>query len=506
MISLISQVITGVQANNPVEIDSHELGPVYIAYAGPYSSSPSSAFGHLVLLLPSSSAEPVPLWDVVTFGAETFDAGVIRYLGVGIMGGFLGRYQRVPFHEKTREYALLEDRDLWLVELELTTQERSALDKELSSVKGYWYPYTFFSKNCAYYLQSIISRATGAIPPPKGTVSPIGVLDAVLKSSLAGQSYFRSAESYRLADMSKEIPPSVINRLRKDNWITVAADTTWLMQLANTERRFVQDFFILKSLHERSALDERSRAGLSRLRLQNVRESSRQPAVRSTAPGVPIPSPRFHEYTRLTISYLVNNSEDSRVALRIRGALHDLSEPPLAHRPLNSLELLAVEASVSTEGISPRIDELILFSQRSLSPSSWLVNRNSWMLETIGRYGGLFGADAFHMEMRAGSGKTYRFLNSGFAYALFTVAGTGTCCKEIALAPGWETGFAWLPNGPWRAGLRWTREYDITDWKRNHERIHFFIRRDITQKWAFNLKGEAGPLGTYARFGIDWYP
>ena len=51
----------------------HEYGPAYLAYAGPYSGSPSSAFGHIFLVLARSPEDPLPLWEVVTFTAVTHD-------------------------------------------------------------------------------------------------------------------------------------------------------------------------------------------------------------------------------------------------------------------------------------------------------------------------------------------------------------------------------------------------------------------------------------------------
>jgi hypothetical protein len=43
----------------------------------------------------------------------------LAFLVKGVLGGFDGQYHRMLFHENSRDYELLEDRDLWLLELRL---------------------------------------------------------------------------------------------------------------------------------------------------------------------------------------------------------------------------------------------------------------------------------------------------------------------------------------------------------------------------------------------------
>src|SRR5690242_18400045 len=103
-------------------------GPAYLGYAGPYSASPSSSFGHLFLVLAEKPDDPPLLWDVITFTAVTFDADPLRFVMVGMLGGFPGRYSRRKFHQQAREYELLNDRQMWLVELRLSPAQRSSIE------------------------------------------------------------------------------------------------------------------------------------------------------------------------------------------------------------------------------------------------------------------------------------------------------------------------------------------------------------------------------------------
>ena len=110
-------------------------GPVYLVFAGPFSSSPSSAFGHLFLVFQSDLDLPLPLWDVVSFNAKVLDEGPLRFYFIGITGGFLGSYKTIPFHQQAREYEVLEDRDLWLYQLRLSSQDRDNISATLAEVE-----------------------------------------------------------------------------------------------------------------------------------------------------------------------------------------------------------------------------------------------------------------------------------------------------------------------------------------------------------------------------------
>jgi hypothetical protein len=445
---------------------------------------------------------------VVNFVAETFDANPLRWLGMGVMGGFLGHYERLDFHEKTRDYELLEDRDLWLVQFNLTSEQRQALDDELIATDGRWYPYTFFSKNCAYYLQLLLANSTQMVPAPKGFTSPTDVVAAIQNSELSGPSYFRPAASRRLARKSTSVDEDVITRLKNETWTELAADTLWLEELPGPEREFVQEFFAWKILRSQSPVEEGPNRGLAFLRLLNVRDGPIEESHDSgEGLGESIPSPVFHRYTRFRLSYLDEGTTDpARVSLRYRAALHDEADPWLAHNPLNLMEFLAIEASAPINQFNVRLDELVLFSQRSLSPSDWITSRNSWMLEALARRGGLFGKDILHIEARVGFGKTFQVFPRFFAYGLVTAAGVGHCCDQAAFAPGLEVGLSWLTASRWRQGLRFTREYDVSDWSRDHQRISAWVRYDLRRSWGVNVSGDMGPLGKYVVLSLDWYP
>jgi hypothetical protein len=479
---------------------------VYLGYAGPYSSSPASAFGHLFLVVPSGSDNPLPLWEVVTFGADTQGAGPLRFIGVGVFGGFLGSYQRVPFHEKITEYEQLQDRDLWLVRLILTDRQRGDLAERLAGTSGQWYPYTFFGQNCAYYLQLLLAEAIGTLPEPRGITSPIAVIEAAFSSGIAGPAFYRRSWSGRLRQLSGDLSADVKARLTPRDWLSTAADTSWISGLSADDRHFVQQYFAGQASGLQSPVSAESNRGIALLRLLNGRAGLGRSNLGVESIGEPIPSPLFHRYGRFSFSSLNANKAGPRLSVRYRAALHDFWDSSLGHRPINAMDLLAIEVSSPVGRVKPRIEQVVLFSQRALGPSDWITSRKSWMLELLGRRGGLYGADVFQLEARVGVGKTIRAGRSSYLYGLATLAGLGVVSRDIGISPGWEFGVAWQPGSRWSAGLRWSRETHFGNWSRFQQRLITWIRRDFGQFWGIRVGFLRGPTGNYSMLGIDWYP
>jgi hypothetical protein len=483
-----------------------EPGSAYLAYAGPYSSSPSSAFGHLFLVLAEDARDPPPLWNVVTFNAVTFDADPLRYLTIGIAGGFLGRFDRFAFHQKTRDYEVLDDRDLWLLELRLTREQRTALVEVLGRAEGRWHRYSFFQLNCAYYLQAALADATGAVAQPGGVVSPAEVFKEVQRSSLAGAAYRRPSASRRIAALAARAKPAFSKRLRIADWRVLAADLQWISSLTSAERLLAQELFALKSLHADSVLPAATREGLATLRLLNAQpQDAASEATSITGAGLPIPQPEFHGYPRLRLLYSAPRTATGRVHLKFRAAMHDETDPWQGQQPASTMELLGVELSSPANRPQLRLESAVLFAQRSLAASDWTSDRSSWLLEALARRGGIFGSDATHLEARAGFGKTLRLPAETYLHGLVTFAAAGAYGKGAALAPGLEVGLLSLVASHWRFGGTWTQEHDLLEWSRSAQRLRLWTRVDLGRRWGAVVAADVGSSSKSVRVGMDWY-
>jgi hypothetical protein len=452
-----------------------------------------------------SDDQPPPLWRVITFYGETFGANPLHYLTVGVLGGFLGRFEEVPFSEVTRDYGVLDDRDLWLVRLELDDLERDRLAQAISSRWRQWYPYNFFQKNCAYYLMELLAEATDLMPTPSRTVSPVEVVEEALQSGLGRESYFRPAISARIAAMGKQSGGDLPRQLKARSWIEVAGDTAYHTALEDADRQLLLQYLALKTDLSEEALPASAQSGMASLRVLTANgEPEPTRHVQAQGPGS-VTQPRFHPYTRLRSGAGWSEGEATRAIVEVRGAMHDESDPWYGHRPLNTMELLSVGVSTPTSDLEPRLEKLVFFSQRALGSSDWVRSRSSWMLELQMRRGGLYSAEGLHSELRYGQGWTLDLPWSFYTYGLLTLGGVGQWHEGLTVAAGTELGLVMASTGRFRSGLRWSHERDAFDWNISTERLLAWGKLDLSLRLGLIGVLEKTAAGRRWRLGFDWY-
>lgn len=134
---------------------------VFLAYAGPYVQNPSSALGHVFIVLSPQERKPSSfmLYPVINYAADVGGQSRLEMNLKGIKGSLLGRYTLLPFHEKVREYSDIENRDLWLLPVRLTDAERLLLVAHLYELQTQQFYFRIHDKNCAYQTEQLLSVA-----------------------------------------------------------------------------------------------------------------------------------------------------------------------------------------------------------------------------------------------------------------------------------------------------------------------------------------------------------
>ena len=160
---------------------------VSLVFASYFIQKPSSAFGHTFLRLHTNKLGNAALLDfAVDFSASVDTSNPIAYGVKGIVGGFKGRFSRMPYFLKVREYADLDSRDIWEYPLNLSKQQLLLLTLHLWEMDQAYFDYYYFSENCSYH----ILRAIEAISDKdisadlKFFVLPIDTIHALQKNNL----------------------------------------------------------------------------------------------------------------------------------------------------------------------------------------------------------------------------------------------------------------------------------------------------------------------------------
>ncbi len=145
------------------EFVARTLRPVgmTIVFPAAHPSSPSSMFGHTLIRLDrEGQTEATRMLDyTINFAAEAGQVDAASYALRGLSGGFPGLYRVIPYHMKLREYAQMENRDIWEYRLELPQETLDFVVRHVYELQSTYYDYYFFTENCAYHLLSLIEPA-----------------------------------------------------------------------------------------------------------------------------------------------------------------------------------------------------------------------------------------------------------------------------------------------------------------------------------------------------------
>ena len=161
-----------------------------LVFASYFIQKPSSAFGHTFLRLHSNKSGDSSLLDhAVDFSASVDTQNPIAYGVKGIIGGFKGRFSRMPYFLKLREYADLDSRDVWEYPLKLSVQELYFLVLHLWEMDQAYFDYYYFSENCSYHILRAVEAVTDKDLSQhlKFFVIPIDTIQAMYNEELIGE-------------------------------------------------------------------------------------------------------------------------------------------------------------------------------------------------------------------------------------------------------------------------------------------------------------------------------
>ena len=83
----------------------------------------------------------------------------IKYVFMGIFGGYIGKFSLNRYYLKIAEYNEIENRDIWEYELNLKPEEIKKLYLHLWELQSTYFNYFYFKENCSYHLLSLLEIA-----------------------------------------------------------------------------------------------------------------------------------------------------------------------------------------------------------------------------------------------------------------------------------------------------------------------------------------------------------
>lgn len=442
------------------------LAPAGVALIFPdaFPNAPASMFGHTLLRLDGKGqdAQSRLLAYSINFGAEVpSNPNALVYAVKGFFGGYQGYFSLNPYYQKVREYAYIENRNIWEYPLKLSAEELDRLVLHLWELRGVAFPYYFALRNCSYELLSLLEAAKpdldltrhfSAYAMPVDTIRALrGVPD------LLGPALLRSAQKTRTLYEER-----FLSHEQRRLAMRVAFEGPLSTQKELAELDPVEQARVLETAHDRLYYEHLSHGEDHDHRVDRALEILGQRsalAVNEAFPAMPEPalSPeQAHRTRRVSAS---GGWEDGSpyVALRARLAVHDLLDPADGYVRGAQLDFFDAALRYLPELEALRVEELKLADIVSLAPRDELFSPISWRFSTGARRvpdRPLTARDpselAFYLE--GGPGLSYGQLD-GLLFYVFPLADLEAGGD---LAGGHRFALGGVAGLRYEAGPRWT--------------------------------------------------
>ncbi len=437
-----------------------DVESVTMVFPAAYLNSPASMFGHTLLRLDAraQTRQNELLAYAVNFAAETDEDNGLVFAVSGLTGGYSGNFGIYPYYEKVKEYARIENRDLWEYPLLLTPDEISKLLRHLWELRGVNFDYYFLKYNCSYQLLSLLESARpqlDLVSRFRGWAIPTDTLRALHEiPGLVGEVKYRPALSTTLASQAASLSSNDLNQALRVARGELLMDSPE-MERAEAQHRarvlqVAHDYLYYQYLGQRMPRE----TALPRAR-EILLERSR---LGGSADFPPVPRPTTapdsgHKTRRASVGIL---AEDGRNAIhfRLRPAYHDLLDSPEGYGIGAQINFLDVGLSISTDNGDARLEDLRLIDIVSLAPRDAIFKPVSWRFGTGLRrpQDDLFDAQApgLGLYFEGGPGLAWGSAQQlGYVYALGSLDLNRDLQKDHSAGLGAAAGVLLRPRPHW---------------------------------------------------------
>ncbi len=197
---LIPQIAWGEWGKQLSHDELSKFSSVSLGFAAQDLKSPISNFGHTFLIFHNEELEADSIVLEFTGKAPTLTDNI-----AALVHTVPGHYSLTYFADKRREYDL-ENRSLWIYNLNLNSDEVLRLKKFVHEAIGVEYPYDFSQRNCAWYISYALEQAQKVKYEKEGVfVTPLSVIKWASNSGLILSSTFEPSTQLRALELYKTL-------------------------------------------------------------------------------------------------------------------------------------------------------------------------------------------------------------------------------------------------------------------------------------------------------------
>ena len=427
-----------------------------LIFASGHMNAPASMFGHTFLRLDGDYASPL-LSYAVNYAAtiNPKDSG-IAYAFKGISGYYPGYYSILPYYAKVREYANMDQRDLWEYRTNLTETEVRRMTLHILEMQGIYADYYFLDENCSFDLLFLLESARPSVTLTdrhRGFfVAPIDTLRSVLAEGLIDNVVFRASTARTIRHKAEEAGEAEVGMAKSlasgDAAPSAVAEGPLPPQSKARVLDLASDFthyLYLKKQIPKDPYQERY------LRILAARSTVSGPPPESLPLPVPAPPESGHLVSRAS---LAGGTRDGRPFFEIayRPAYHSLEDPAEGFN--DGSQIVFGEGAVrwypGDEKV--RLQRLDLIDIVSLAPRDTFFRPISWKVQTGFATRDFPGSvESLVYALNPGGGFAWKVSPLGIVYLLVEtdLAVSGRYDRSFAFGMGGSAGIARQVSDRW---------------------------------------------------------
>lgn len=474
-----------------------------LVFPAAYLNSPSSMFGHTLLRLDQGEGSSVWLSWAVNFGAVTNPAdNDFLYTYRGLVGGYPGRFNIVPYVKKIQQYSHLENRDIWEYTLKLNQSQIDWMIDHLWELKDVNFNYYFFDENCSFRLLELIEVAkphSGLLTRLRFAELPVKSVRALDRRGLITARHYRPSKAVELHQYSDALSNQEQDLARRLADAPSLADTaSFRARPPQRQALMVQTAYrYLRFAHRREPRTETLAAHSFAL----LREMNRLPAPPDPAPIHKAPPESGHGSQMLAVAGGQYDRNDFG-ELTYRLTYHDLLDNARGYLPGAQIEGLGVTLR-STDFGDPKLENLTVVNIRSLSPRDEFDKPISWYVD-----GGLERAWAGRRRLvrylQGGAGGSWRFGGlQPYLLASLRLENNSDFASLVTPGGGAEVGMLYHA-GRWQWQLSSAGHYFTNGVFRDHSRLALQYALTREQGLRAQVERESWRGGGATEFKVQW--
>lgn len=398
--------------------DATEPIGLTVVFPSTHPNSPSSMFGHTLVRVDSRghSGASRMLDYTINYAAEADTHDGVAYAIKGLAGGFYGRFRIVPYHVKLREYAQMENRDIWEYRLKVSQETVDFVLMHAWELLGTQFDYYFFTENCSYHVLTLLEADLyeyDMVGEFHGWVLPTDTLRALARNGLVDHvDYYPSdyraivARRERLGEAERQLARAIYRDGPEVHAPRLAA-------LPVDEGAATLDMAYDYVRYRRIEVSDVMSPELTKREKELLIARSR---LRVASPPLEVPQPgvrpdQGHDTARFTVG-LGGDRSGAFIKLGWRGVYHDWLDPADGYAGNFALEFGRLDLRYYPDGLAAKhlkLDRLHLINLDNFEPVDDFFHRISWHVTTgvESVYNSAEKGDLSFM-VRGGPGLTYR--------------------------------------------------------------------------------------------------